>query len=299
MTVADLEEREGRTFNVPLLVAMRPRQWAKNVLVVAAPLAAEHLTYTAVWSSITAAFFAFCLASSAVYLINDSVDAPADRLHPKKCHRPIASGDVSPLAARATAVGLVLASLVVAATSGQALVILVGCYLVLQAGYIFGLKDQAVLDICVVASGFLIRAIAGGVAADIRISQWFLLVAGFGSLFIVSGKRYSELRIMGAYSQVRRTLTAYTDTYLRFVWGISAGATIMAYSLWALEQSTPAGVPWHTVSIGPFVVAMLRYAVDVDAGKAEEPEEIVWRDRVLQLIGLAWLMIVLVGIARG
>ena len=88
----------------------------------------------------------------------------------------------------------------------------------------------------------------------------------------------------------------YTDTYLRFVWSIAAGATVISYSLWAFEQAPDSGIPWHTISIAPFVMGLLRYAVDVDAGTASEPEDIVFRDRVLQLIGAAWLVTVCVGV---
>ena len=131
------------------------------------------------------------------------------------------------------------------------------------------------------------------------LSQWFLLVSGFGSLFIVAGKRYSELHTLGSESGTRRSLVRYTDTYLRFVWSTAAGATVISYSLWAFEQAPDTGVPWHTISIAPFVMGLLRYAVDVDAGTASEPEDIVFRDRVLQLIGLAWLVTVCLGVLVG
>ena len=127
------------------------------------------------------------------------------------------------------------------------------------------------------------RAVAGGIAADLPLSQWFLLVSGFGSLFIVAGKRYSELHTLGSEAGTRRSLVRYTDTYLRFVWSIAAGAhghrpTACGPS----SRRRDSGVPWHTISIAPFVMGMLRYAVDVDAGTAAEPEDIVFRDRVLQ-----------------
>ena len=152
------------------------------------------------------------------------------------------------------------------------------------------------LDISIVAAGFLMRAVAGGIAADIPLSQWFLLVSGFGSLFIVAGKRYSELHTLGSESGTRRSLVRYTDTYLRFVWSTAAGATVISYSLWAFEQAPDSGISWHTISIAPFVMGLLRYAVDVDAGTASEPEDIVFRDRVLQLIGVAWLVTVCLGV---
>ncbi len=155
------------------------------------------------------------------------------------------------------------------------------------------------LDISVVASGFLLRAVAGGLASGLPISEWFLLVAGFGSLFIVAGKRYSELQTLGSAGGTRRSLVRYTESYLRFIWGIAAGTTIMAYSLWAFEQPQVGGVHWHALSIAPFVVGIMRYAVDVDAGRAGEPEDIIWRDRTLQVIGVVWLALVCIGVWRG
>ena len=155
-------------------------------------------------------------------------------------------------------------------------------YVVVMVLYSLWLKHEPVLDLALVAGGFLMRAVAGGLAADIPISDWFLLVAGFGSLFIVAGKRYSELHTLGSEAGTRRSLVRYTDTYLRFVWSIAAAVTITAYCLWAFENASADGVPWHTLSILPFVVGLMRYAVDIDAGLAAEPEDIVWRDRVLQ-----------------
>jgi decaprenyl-phosphate phosphoribosyltransferase len=150
-----------------------------------------------------------------------------------------------------------------------------------------------------VAVGFLMRAVAGGLAASLPISQWFLLVAGFGSLFIVAGKRYSELDTLGREAGTRRSLVRYTGTYLRFVWSTAAAATVMSYSLWAFEMSRGTSEPWHMLSIGAFVLGVLRYAVDIDAGTAAEPEDIVLADHVLQGLGVVWLLFVALGIMHG
>ena len=276
---------------------MRPKQWVKNLLVLAAPLAAGALTEPGVARSTLVAVGAFCLASSAVYLSNDAVDMEADRRHPTKRHRPVAAGHLSQGLALTVAAVLALGSLGVAATTGMPLLVLMGSYLALQAAYVLVLKHQAVLDIAVVASGFLLRAVAGGVAAGLPISQWFLLVAGFGSLFIVTGKRYAELVMLGRGGETRRALVGYTESYLRFVWGVSTGVTIMSYSLWAFQEPTGDGVAWHALSIAPFVLGMMRYSVDIDAGRAGDPEDIIWHDRILQLLGLAWLVLVGIGVS--
>jgi decaprenyl-phosphate phosphoribosyltransferase len=279
-----------------LVRAARPRQWVKNLLVVAAPVAAGQVGDGDVVLATVLALVSFCLAASAVYLVNDSADREVDRLHPTKRLRPIASGALSVRAALVAASVLAVAALLVGYLADPSLCVLVAAYLVIQLLYAVWLKHEPVLDISIVAAGFLMRAVAGGIAADLPLSQWFLLVSGFGSLFIVAGKRYSELHTLGSESGTRRSLVRYTDTYLRFVWSTAAGATVISYSLWAFEQAPDTGVPWHTISIAPFLVALLRYAVDVDAGTAAEPEDIVFRDRVLQLIGVVWLVTVCLGV---
>jgi len=242
------------------------------------------------------ALVAFCLASSATYLVNDIVDLEEDRRHPVKRNRPIAAGVVSAPAALTLAVVLALLSVVAAWLASGETVALILSYLGLQVAYSLWLKHEPVLDLAVVAAGFLLRAVAGGVATDLPISQSFLLVAGFGSLYIVSGKRYSELHTLGSEVGTRRSLVRYSPTYLRFVWTMAGTATVVAYSLWAFEQSGDGGPAWHAVSIAPFVLGVLRYAADIDAGEAAEPEDIVWGDRVLQAVGVIWFVFVSLGV---
>ena len=294
-TVGGSATRE-RGLGRALVRAMRPRQWVKNLLVVAAPVAAGEIGHRDVLVSTLLALVSFCAAASAVYLVNDTADREMDRLHPTKRLRPIASGALPVPVALVTAGVLAVVALAVGWLAAPELAALVAAYLVLQLLYAAWLKHEPVLDISIVSAGFLMRAVAGGIAADLLLSQWFLLVSGFGSLFIVAGKRYSELHTLGSEAGTRRSLVRYTDTYLRFVWSTAAGATLISYSLWAFEQAPDADVPWHTISIAPFVMVMLRYAVDVDAGTAAEPEDIVFRDRVLQLLGLVWLVTVCLGV---
>jgi decaprenyl-phosphate phosphoribosyltransferase len=285
--------------SVSLVRAMRPRQWMKNSLVATAPLAAGRLDEPDILVTTLAAVICFCAASSAVYLFNDVVDRAADRLHPRKQHRPIAAGLVSPALALWTSALLSVGSLVAAFVIHVEFGALIVAYLALQAAYALGLKHQPVLDIAVIASGFLMRAVGGGLATGISLSQWFLMVAGFGSLFMVAGKRYSELLALGGDSVTRRSLAGYTETYLRFIWSSAAGVTITGYCLWAFSLPRDGDIAWEAISIIPFVLGLLRYAIDVDAGEAGEPEDIVLRDRVLQLIGLAWLCCVVIGVFRG
>ena len=278
-----------------IVKALRPRQWVKNVLVFAAPVAAlgdDRYTYDyrEVLVKVLVAFVVFSLAASSVYLINDARDVEADRAHPTKRFRPIAAGVVSEGLAYMLAVALAVASLVISWIVSPNLALVMAVYIVIQLAYCFGLKHQPVIDICIVSSGFLIRAIAGGVAADVPLSQWFLLMMAFGSLFMAAGKRYAELQLAERTgAKIRKSLESYTSSYLRFVWTMSATALVLCYGLWAFERDGTGGTSWFVVSMIPFTVAILRYAVDVDGGMAGEPEEIALRDRVLQLLAVAWI----------
>ncbi len=274
-----------------VLRTMRPRQWVKNVLVLAAPFAAGDLFAGGIARDLVLAFIAFSLAASGIYLVNDATDVAADRAHPTKRHRPIAAGIVSPRLALVVAVLLLAGALAVSLLAGVALLIVLAAYVAVQLAYCFWLKHQPVLDICIVASGFLLRAIAGGAATDIPLSQWFLLSAGFGSLFMVAGKRYAELMLAERTgAKIRKALERYSASYLRFVWALSATVLIMTYCLWAFEiREAQHNTVWSVISIVPFVIAVLRYAVDVDGGNGGEPEEIALADWVLQVLALAWI----------
>ncbi len=272
-----------------LLTAMRPKQWIKNLLVVAVPLAAGQLLNPEIMARTALAFVAMCAAASAVYLTNDILDREADRNHPKKQYRPIAAGTVSVPTAATTAGILALVAVCVPALLGSAaLSLLILVYLVLQATYVFWAKHQPVLDLACVASGFVLRAVAGGVAAELSISVWFLTVTAAAAMFVVSGKRYSELVTHGHESGTRQGLKEYSEGYLRFVWGVSVGIAVVFYGLWAAELGDGGSAMWARLSVIPFVLLLLRYARDVDAGTAEAPEDLVWGDRVLQALGVLW-----------
>ncbi len=276
-----------------LVVAARPHQWVKNLLVVAAPVAAGAILEPDVAATTALAFVAFCLASSAGYLLNDTLDRHADRAHPAKRHRPLASGAVRPTLALTVAALLAVAALGTAVLTSGGLVLSVAVYLALTVGYSLGLKHQPVLDMAVVTGLFVVRAVAGGAAAELPISRWFLIVSAFGALFLVAGKRYSELIELGdAAPASRRSLGHYTDTYLRFVWSISAAVAVTAYCLWAFDVGDDSGsAAWAELSVVPFVIALLRYARDIDSGRAESPDVIALRDRVLQGLVLVWAVL--------
>jgi decaprenyl-phosphate phosphoribosyltransferase len=297
MTSTDVPASEAVTTRTPIGVArgvlktMRPRQWVKNVLVLAAPFAGGELFAPGIAGQLVIAFAAFSLAASGIYLVNDANDVVADRAHPTKRFRPIAAGIVAPRLAIGIAVLLLAGALALSLLAGVPLLIVVGVYVAVQLAYCFWLKHQPVLDICVVASGFLLRAIAGGAATDIPLSQWFLLSAGFGSLFMVAGKRYAEMVLAERTgAKIRKSLESYSASYLRFVWALSATTLIMTYCLWAFEiREAEHNTVWSVISIVPFVIAVLRYSVDVDGGNGGEPEDIALGDRVLQVLAVGWI----------
>ncbi|MER6531599.1 decaprenyl-phosphate phosphoribosyltransferase [Streptomyces sp. NPDC001508] len=277
-----------------LLRTTRPKQWVKNSLVAAAPAAAGQLFSRHALTQVSLVFVLFTACAAAVYLINDARDAEADRAHPTKCRRPVAAGQVPvPVAYAVGAALAVLAPAAAAWLTSPLTAALLAAYAAMQLAYCVSLKHVLVADLAVVTTGFVMRAMIGGVALGIPLSRWFLITTGFGALFMVSAKRYSEaLQMAGKPGATRALLTEYTTGYLRFVWQLAAGAAVLAYCMWALEEGgTPhAGVlPWRQLSMVAFILAILRYAVFADRGTAGEPEDVVLRDRALALIGLAWL----------
>jgi decaprenyl-phosphate phosphoribosyltransferase len=278
---------------------MRPRQWIKNLLVFASPAAAgvldepDHAVRAAV------IFVAFCLAASGAYCLNDAADAEADRRHPIKRRRPVAAGLVSPTQAVALGIGLLVAGLVVAALTGSwAPVGVVALYVALQPAYTYWLKQEPVIDLVVVASGFVLRAVAGVVGTDVPISDWYLIVASFGSLFLVTGKRSTELRLGDEAGGHRRSLDVYTPSFLLLVRSVALAITLLAYCLWAFEKAAVAdsSFPWFELSIVPFTALLLRYALTHETSELDGPEDIVLGDRHLQAIGVVWAACIAAGV---
>jgi decaprenyl-phosphate phosphoribosyltransferase len=233
---------------------------------------------------------AFCLVSSATYILNDVADAEADRLHPVKRLRPFAAGLIPTRTAYVAVAVLLAAGLAVGYAVSWQLGLLLTGYKALTTAYTFRLKHTPTVDIVVVASGFMVRAVAGGLAADIPLSEWFLAVTSFGSLFMVAGKRHGELLALGAgESGTRPALAGYTLEHLQFVVSTMAAVTIVTYCLWAFDHPDTSSVPWWGLSIVPFVIGILRYGLLVDRGQGGAPEELILRDPGMRLVGLVWL----------
>ena len=281
----------------------RPRQWVKNVLVFAAPGAAGVLDdWGALWRTVVA-FVAFCLVSSGTYFWNDVLDVAADRMHPTKRHRPIASGEVSVRLGQVVGTVLLILGIALGASTGhwKTVAVLV-VYVALTLSYSAWLKHVAVVDLIAVASGFVLRAMAGAAAADVPMSTWFVLCTTFGSLFIVSGKRYAELRELGEEAaSTRATLEAYSLSYLRLVLSITVGATLVAYCIWAFETAELAGsdFPFYELSIVPMLLALLRYLLILEQGHGGAPEEVFLADQPIKLFGALWLLTFGLGVYAG
>lgn len=281
----------------------RPKQWLKNVLVFAAPAAAGVLSHPRPLFESAGAFGVFCLAASGTYFVNDALDAEADQRHPAKRLRPVAAGLVG---VRVAAVaGGVLMALSVGAGWGLAgwrLALVVGLYVVISVAYSVRLKHEPVLDLAGLSSGFILRAVAGGIATGVALSDWFLIVASFGALFVAVGKRSSEhLHLGEARAHHRPVLAEYPEPFLRSIRLLSAAVTITAYCLWAFERAAVVSGGhrhpiWFELSIVPVVVAVLHLELRYEGGRGAAPEDIALHDRTLQVLGFLWVVLFAVGI---
>lgn len=288
------------TLLVGIIKACRPKQWVKNVLVFAAPGAAGVYDDGTVIRNALIAFLAFTIAASGTYLINDSLDVEEDRLHPKKKFRPIAAGIVPVKLGWILGITFMVAAPIAGGLlSRGALAWVVGGYVVMTLVYSSYLKHVPLIEMFIVAAGFLLRAIAGGVATDLPLSQWFLIVASFGSLFLVTGKRYAEVLEFGADAKTTRKVTsAYPIGFLRMMRDVSVAVTLLAYCIFAFERAIPVHdkPPWFQLSIAPVALGLLQYSLLLEQGQGGAPEEVVLRNRAIQIYGLIWVALFGIGV---
>ena len=280
-----------RSLPLALLVACRPKQWVKNLLVLAAPGAAGVLGDPDALVATLVALVAFCLAASATYLVNDSSDVEADRRHATKRFRPIAAGELPVPVALVAAGIMAVTSIALGLAVRWPLALVVVAYMVLTTSYSAVLKHVVVIDVVALASGFVLRAVAGAVAADVPISNWFFIVTSFGSLFMAVGKRHAEAMTMGDDAgSTRKVLAGYSPGFLAYLRSVSSGVVLVAYCLWAFERADllDVTIPWYQMSIVPFTTAILRYAQLLEAGDGGAPEELVLHDRMLLGATLCW-----------
>ncbi len=284
--------------------ALRPRQWSKNVLVFMAPAAAAVLTHLNVFLHALGVFGIFCVVASGTYLVNDALDAEADRRHPKKRHRPVASGAISEPAA--ASIGLSLAAVGLAGAwllAGWQFFVVMAAYVAVPAlGYSLWLKREPVIEMGVVASGFVVRAVAGGVGTHVPLTNWFLVVTSFGALFIVAGKRAAEYQHLGEDRGAHRAvLSQYSRTFLQSTLVLSATVTVTAYCLWAFDRTGLAGHRGdHPVvielTVVPIILGVLHVLWLLLDDKGGTPEDLALSDHQLQILGLFWVALFAIGV---
>jgi decaprenyl-phosphate phosphoribosyltransferase len=275
-----------------LLALARPRQWVKNVLVIAAPGAAGALGRDDVLGRVLIACIAFCLISGGIYALNDVQDRHEDRRHPRKRLRPVAAGEVSPRDAVVFGSVLMVCGLVMCTVVTPVLTLVGFGYLALTVSYTWVWRHVPVLDLVALAGGFVLRALAGGVAAPVGLSRWFVLVVTFAAVFVATGKRLAELlRAAATGARTRRVLRRYSAGGLRRLLAVSQAGALFAYCVWAFELPDVDGIPWRLLTVIPFTVCLLRYGKIVRAGAGEAPEEILVSDRGMTIGAIVWLVL--------
>ena len=298
--VAKRDTRAGRTMQWAFAVVRtaRPRQWPKNLLVFAAPLAADTLGQRDGLSHAIVAVFAFGCASAAVYYVNDVADVERDRCHPVKRNRPIASGLLLP--AQALVIAAVLVAVAVAAgftIDAPLLSLTVGGYLIISFLYSAVLKHIPVLEVVFVASGFLLRVLAGAAATHIPVSGWFLLVCSLGALGVAVAKRFTELVTLGpAAIRHRPAMRPYRPQYLRLAQVVIGAATLMCYVLWAAGEHSGTRT-WHLLSALPLAGALIRFSTLTGRGTIRPVEDLITRDAVMLTCEASWLIMFVAGLA--
>jgi 4-hydroxybenzoate polyprenyltransferase len=271
------------------LVALRPRQWSKNLLVFAGIIFAAKLGDAVRWGEAFAVFAAYCAISSAAYLANDVRDREEDRRHPIKRERPVARGEISPRMALVFAAALTAIAVAIAALLGLASLGLLLGFAALQVAYTLGLKQIVLLDVLAIGGLFVIRAAAGAEAVDVRISPWLLLCTALLALFLALAKRRGELVLVGAQATPGRpVLEGYSLELVDQLVGIVASSTVIAYSLYTVT-ARPSKALMVTI---PFVLfGIFRYLLLIhrdDIG--EEPEQVLLTDVPIIVAVCGWVV---------
>ncbi len=278
---------ERRDPREAVVAAVRPRQWAKNLLLFAGILFAGKLGDIARWEEAVAAFAAYCAASSAAYLVNDVCDADADRRHPVKRRRPVAAGELARRHALLLALSLAAAALLLTALLGPLSVACLAGFAVLQVGYTLRLKHVVLLDVLAIAGLFVIRAAAGAVAVDVRISPWLLVCTFLLALFLALGKRRAELVLVESSAhRGRQVLEGYSVAFVDQLLAAVAAATIAAYTAYTVTAHDS----WALAATIPFVVfGLFRYLLLLHRRSAgEEPENVLLGDVPILVTVAAW-----------
>jgi 4-hydroxybenzoate polyprenyltransferase len=281
-----LVQRTPGTVVVAAVRQLRPKQWAKNVFLFPALLFSGHFTQLDAVVAALTGFAAFCMLSSTGYILNDYLDREADRKHPKKRFRPIASGALPVPAAWALLVLCLAAGVGLSLLLGPSFLLIGLVYLATTLSYSFYFKHKVLLDILFLASGFVWRTIAGAVAIDVHVSEWLFLCTVFVALFFGFNKRRAELLHVGAHSGTRRALAEYSPQMLEQFQAIVTSATIITYLLYTVMGPTG----WMTLTIPMVLYGMFRYIYLIDRhGEGGAPDETLLRDRPMLLTGVLYL----------
>ena len=265
-------------------VAMRPRQWTKNLLLFAGIVFAAKLGDPERWIDAVVAFVAYCAASSAAYLLNDVRDVVSDRVHPVKRYRPVARGELAPRSALVLAAGLAILAVVLAMTLGPLSLACLVAFAALQAAYSLGLKAFELVDVLAIAGLFVLRAAAGAIAVDVRISEWLLLCTFLLALFVALGKRRAELGLEGV--DARPALSGYSVALVDQLLAIVAAATIAAYTGYTLAAHD---TRWLVTTVPLVVYGLFRYLLLLHRrGLGEEPEALLVEDLPLLITVAVW-----------
>jgi len=289
--------RRPRSRRQALLALARPRQWVKNALVIGAPGAAGALGHDDVPARVLVTCMAFCLLSAGIYALNDVRDRHEDRLHPRKWRRPVASGELAAKDAAAHGAVWIVCGLILG-TAVAPVVALVGLgYVAVTISYSWVWRHVAFLDLAALAAGFVLRAVAGGVAAPVGLSRWFVLVITCAAVYVAAGKRLAEMsRLRQRGRPSRATLRRYTRAGLRRLHALAGAGALFAYCVWAFELPDIDGIPWRPLTVVPFAVCLVRYGSLVEGGVGEAPEEVLTADRVIALAGGAWLLLFIMSV---
>jgi len=273
-------------------IALRPKQWVKNVLIFVAPFAAGKI-FIPEFKNALMGFCAFSIVASLGYILNDLNDIEIDRSHPKKRSRPFASRALGFSSGVFLVFLLTIVLLIIIKPLPTSFKLILGTYLINSMIYTKMLKKIPVLEMFSVAFGFVLRLISGALVMDLMISEWFLIVGGFGALFLVSAKRLAELKQDGII-EVRHVVSSYTKDFLVSCINISLGICITAYCFWAFAQSP--GAVWYQFSVIPFVIALFRYRWMCEGTAVEAPEDALFSDRQLLTLGFFSLSLLAIAI---
>lgn len=273
-----------------IVKTMRPKQWVKNLLLLAAPMAAGVILESEHWVSLAVAFTSFCLIASGAYFVNDIVDREADRRHLKKQYRPIAAGVVPMVVAVCSGITLTVTGVALSALNGPKFLYAAGAYCAYTYLYSFFLKHVETVELVALSGGFALRAFAGALAVDVSISTWFAVCVYAGAMLMASGKRSAEL---ANGTSTRKVLAKYTPDFLSTVRTTSVAVALTSYGLWTAGSTANLIVYLSTL---PFITAILRYAQLCSAGVADEPEELILSDRILLVAGGVWALLYFSGV---